>query len=152
MPGVSGEAGGTAGGRTGRGGGAGAVVRLVIEGPPRTKKNSLRRIKRGRRVFTVPSEAHEAWEATAVPQLVRQSRGLTQWAIHGRAVNMRALVYRDRAVGDLLNYLAAISDALERAGVVANDKLIASVDGSRLLLDRERPRVEIELTPCSSLE
>ena len=127
---------------------------FTIEGAPRTKKNSLRRIRRGRRTFTVPSAAHEAWLAHAVPQLRRQ------W--HPRAedtsldlavdvpVNMRALVYRDRAVGDLLNYLAAISDALEAAGVVADDKLLLGLDGSRLLLDRKRPRVEIELTPLGS--
>jgi Holliday junction resolvase RusA-like endonuclease len=122
-------------------------VKLVIEGSPRTKKNGLRRIKRGRRVFTVPSAAHEAWEAIAVPQL---QRGLQRYAYPdydwNRRVNMSAQVFRDRDVGDLLNFLAAVSDALERAGVVADDKLIVSVDGSRLRLDRKRPRVEIELT------
>ena len=131
-------------------------MKLVIEGVPRTKKNGLRRIKRGRRIFTVPSAAHEAWEAIAVPQLAKQfrawARGLPMGAPVDFALNMRALVYRDRDVGDLLNYLAAVSDVLERAGVVANDRLIVSVDGSRLLLDRARPRVEIELTPYSSLE
>lgn len=135
-------------------------MKLVIEGAPRTKKNGLRRIKRGRRVFTVPSAAHEAWEALAIPQLRMQYGRVLRYVgvDHGRGaittgtgplespLNMRAQVYRDRDVGDLLNYLAAVSDALERAGVVADDKLIVSVDGSRLLLDRKRPRVEIELT------
>jgi Holliday junction resolvase RusA-like endonuclease len=134
-------------------------VKLVIEGAPRTKKNSLRRIRRGRKTFTVPSAAHEAWEAIAIPQLRYQwGRVCTEadW-LRGRVtyggpwtgdLNMRAIVYRDRAVGDLLNYLASVSDALERAGVVEDDKLIVSVDGSRLAIDRARPRVEIELTPA----
>lgn len=135
-------------------------MKLVIEGAPRTKKNGLRRIKRGRRVFTVPSAAHEAWEAIAVPQLRRQYGRATRVTGIDRTagavtvstgplespLNMNAHVYRDRDVGDLLNYLAAVSDALERAGVVADDCLIVSVDGSRLLIDRSRPRVEIELT------
>ena len=134
-------------------------MKLVIEGAPRTKKNSLRRIKRGRRVFTVSSAAHEAWEAMAIPQLrvgyLRCRRAVSELVGHQiddpiiEPMAMRALVYRDRDVGDLLNYLAAVSDALERAGVVADDKLIVSVDGSRLLLDRARPRVEIELTPAA---
>lgn len=130
-------------------------MKLVIEGAPRTKKNSLRRIKRGRRVFTVPSAAHEAWEMLAIHQLARQvriARELGGDIRHYWPLNMRALVYRERNVGDLLNYLAAVSDALERAAVVSDDKLIVSVDGSRLLLDRARPRVEIELTPAQYTE
>lgn len=132
-------------------------MKLVIEGAPRTKKNSLRRIRRGRKTFTVPSAAHEAWEAMAIPQLRHQWHRVCTEVDHQRgrvtyggpwagALNMRALVYRERDVGDLLNYLAAVSDALERAGVVLDDKLIVSVDGSRLAIDRKRPRVEIELT------
>jgi Holliday junction resolvase RusA-like endonuclease len=129
----------------------GACVKLVIEGAPRTKKNGLRRIKRGRRIFTVPSAAHEAWEAIAIPQLVMQWRAEcrrqgTSAVPMALPVIMAAYVYRDRDVGDLLNFLAAVSDVLERAGVVADDRLIVSVDGSRLMLDRARPRVEVELT------
>lgn len=116
-------------------------MRLTILGPPRTKKNSLRRIKRGNRIFTVSSEAHQAWEQSASLQL-KATRG---WQQANVPVSLRALVYRDRNVGDLGNYLAAICDALERAGVVLNDRLIQSFDGSRLLLDKVNPRVEIDL-------
>lgn len=120
---------------------------LVIKGAPRTKKNSLRRLKRGKRIFTVPSAAHEAWEAIAVAQLRRQWQTLGVAGPVAYSVNLRALVYRERAGrADLLNYLAAVSDALEKAGVLEDDRLVASVDGSRLGLDRARPRVEIELT------
>lgn len=128
-------------------------MRLVILGAPRSKKNSLRRLKRGKRIFTVPSLAHEQWEAVAVAQLVRQyrewARGLPMGTPIDFPVNMKALVYRERAGrADLINFLSAVSDALERAGVLVDDRLVASLDGSRLLLDRERPRVEIELTAC----
>lgn len=134
-------------------------MRLVILGAPRTKKNSLRRLKRGKRVFTVPSLAHEQWEAVAVAQLrkqhayVRTIYGPDYAAMITTPVNLRAVVYRERAGrADLLNYLAAISDALERAGVLEDDRLVASLDGSRLMLDRARPRVEIELTPAPTAE
>ncbi len=59
---------------------------------------------------------------------------------------MNAQIFRERNVGDLGNYLAAICDALESAGVVINDKWIQSFDGSRLSLDRDNPRVEIVLS------
>ena len=41
--------------------------------------------------------------------------------------------------------LKKVADALEEAGVVLNDSLIASWDGSRLLKDAANPRVEITL-------
>lgn len=138
-------------------------MRFVIEGPPRTKKNSLR-IMRGRRgrPFVAQSAQAERWEESAILQLrIQLGSNVYIGAVdHGRGsveigsypiavpVNLRALVYRARAGrADLLNYLAAVSDALERAGVVADDQLVAGVDGSRLLVDRQRPRVEIELEP-----
>ena len=78
----------------------------------------------------------------------------TQWkqeAITKMPVNMTALIYREKNVGDALNYLEAIADALERAGVVKNDRLIVSFDGSRLLKDADRPRVEVVLTTLETL-
>lgn len=122
---------------------------LTILGAPRTKKNHGRRIKRGRRIFHVPSEAHDAWATSAILQLRVQHR---TWDHRNgtplyQRVNLRALVYRERRTGDLGNYLAAVCDALERAGVVANDKFIEGFDGSRLLVDKANPRVEIELMP-----
>lgn len=117
------------------------AVTLQILGRPITKKNSLRRIQRGKRVFSVGSEALIAWEQSAEIQLRNQWRRPALDV----PVHMRAIVYRQTAVGDLLNYLAAVSDALEKAGVVTDDKLILSVDGSRLAKDAKRPRIEVEI-------
>lgn len=46
---------------------------------------------------------------------------------------------------DLTNLLEAADDLLVLAGVLADDnsKIIVSHDGSRVLLDREKPRTEI---------
>lgn len=120
-------------------------MRFVIEGPPATKKNSSRilRSKRGR-PFVAPSAAFKRWERYAVLQLRTQAHATESITT---PVNLRALIYRKRNVGDLDNYIAAVCDALQTAGVVVNDKLVQGHDGSRLLLDRARPRVEIELTP-----
>lgn len=118
----------------------------TIQGIPRTKKNSQRIIVIGGKRAVLQSRQYLSWEAPAVFQLQAQRHGFV-WNI---PVNMRAIVYRDRAVGDLLNYLAAISDVLEKAGVVKNDRQIVSLDGSRMLVDRQRPRVEIELSEALS--
>jgi len=136
-------------------------VRFVVEGAPRTKKNSQRIARVKGRPILLQSRQHDAWAEAAILQLrsqypravriveVDRARGVvTQGYGPIRSpLNLRALIYRDRSVGDLGNYLAAVCDALERAGVVENDRLIGGFDGSRLLVDRERPRVEIELSP-----
>ncbi len=123
-------------------------MRLVIWGKPYTKKNHQRIIRVKGRPVIMQSKNAVGWEASAVAQ-IRTQRPLCRgfWEPATVPVSLRALVYRDRKVGDLGNYLAAICDALERAGVVENDRLIQSFDGSRLLIDRARPRVEIEIEP-----
>lgn len=126
-------------------------MRFVIEGAPRTKKNHQRIIRVKGRPVIAQAHTADAWERTAVLQLQAQAHGFrANMRCSGVPLNLRALVYRDRAVGDLGNYLAAVCDALERGGVVDNDRWILGFDGSRLLVDRARPRVEIELTPLTA--
>lgn len=60
--------------------------------------------------------------------------------------NCQALIYRAALVGDTLGYEQAIADALEHFGVVPNDKWLETWDGSRPLVDRANPRVEVTLT------
>lgn len=115
-----------------------------ILGKPTTKKNHAR-IVRNRATglpFILQSKQAVAWERSAVLQLKSAWRRppLTM------PVTMSAVVYRERATGDLLNYLAAISDALEKAGVVEDDRLVASLDGCRLEKDAKRPRVEVTIS------
>jgi len=126
-------------------------MRFLIEGAPRTKKNHQRIIRVKGRPVIAQAHTADAWEQTAILQLRAQrpkgmGGGMPTFMTD---VNARVLVYRDRAVGDLGNYLAAVCDALERAQVVENDRLIGGFDGSRLLVDRARPRVEIDLTPLT---
>lgn len=48
---------------------------------------------------------------------------------------------------DLPNHIEAIHDILVKANILADDNytIIASVDGSRVVYDRERPRTEITI-------
>lgn len=133
------------------------AIRLVIIGAPRTKKNHGRVIQRGKRRFHVPSEAHEAWATAAVFQLQVQARRLPSdlpvvlLPYFTAPVNLCARIYRDADRGDAVGYYQAIADVLEDAGIVANDRLIASWDGTRLYVDRRRPRVEIDLSPLAAV-
>lgn len=145
-------------------------MKFTILGAPRTKKTSQRIVtsKRTGKPFIIASKQTKGWTKTAVEQLMAQSIGKHTGSIIKRKrvggklvetvrpviltapVNCRALFYRDRAIGDPVNLYQALADALEEAGVVANDRLIASWDGSRLLVDRAAPRIELELTAAEA--
>jgi Holliday junction resolvase RusA-like endonuclease len=142
-------------------------MRFVIDGPPATKKTSQRivRNKSTGKMLIIASKLTKGWTAGAVAQLRAQSVGCRSLAVRAPKkilklnpnavrmvawtgpVNCRALFYRTRDVGDAVNFYQAVADALQEADVVANDRQIMSWNGSDLLIDRHRPRVEIELTP-----
>lgn len=124
---------------------------LVVHGPPRTKKNHGSVIQRGKRRFHIPSAAWTAWlELARIVVNGKTKPYRDNWEDCVGAldvpVNCRALFYRDANRGDAVGYYQGLADLLERRGIVANDRQLVSWDGSRLLVDREAPRVEIELT------
>lgn len=119
--------------------------RLTLDGAPRTKKNSLRRVMVGKFLKSIPSAQYLAWRDAVLPQMRMQWRRLPL----AQPVNVRATIYRDANRGDLLGYLDGIADALEEAGVVDDDKWILGWDGSRLDKCAERPRVELEIGPLA---
>jgi len=79
-----------------------------------------------------------------VEQAIERARAKRALPIAG-PVNCRALFYRKTLVGDACNFCQALADALEEGGIVRNDSLIVSWDGSRLLKDSENPRVIVTL-------
>ena len=113
---------------------------FTILGAPRTKGNS-------RSGFgTFPSASHRKWLRSALAQapIIRAAcKGTARVPVH-----VRAVFYRASRTGDLDNYLKALGDFLERCGLVWNDNLIASWDGSRLEVDRARPRIEVTVEEC----
>lgn len=124
---------------------------LHIPGAPRTKKNHGTVIQRGRRRFHVPSDAWTAWATAAAFAIAPTVRRHAPRLPFPPAVqlNCAALFFRHARVGDAVGYYQGLADLLERAGVVENDVSIVSWDGSRLLKDAQRPRVELVLTVLS---
>lgn len=122
-----------------------SFVSFTVYGAPRTKKNHTRILRVRGRTVVAQAESHGVWANAAILQLRAKSHGLPAW-VRG-PVNMRAVVYRECDTGDLGNYLAAVCDALQASGVIANDREIRGFDGSRLAKDAKNPRVEISLSP-----
>lgn len=119
-----------------------APIFLTIPGEPRTKKNSQRIILRGGKRIPIPSAAYEAYQAACGVYL--RPLGIAE------PVNIAcrfAMATRRRV--DLVNLLEAIDDILVHWGVIADDHcgIVASHDGSVVYLDKQNPRVEIEISP-----
>ena len=122
---------------------------FTIDGAPRTKKNHGRRIwsRRLNRAVHLPSEAHEEWHDATLVQLAPLVAARAGLPIRG-VVHVCALFYRHAIVGDLVGFEQALGDLLEHAGIIGNDRQIVSWDGTRLLKDAARPRIEVRIAPA----
>jgi Holliday junction resolvase RusA-like endonuclease len=120
------------------------IIKFTINLPPVTKKNSQRIVKRGNRYIILPSEKYEEYENAAL------------WLVPKRGVpidfpvNVKCLFYMPtKRLCDLTNHLEAIDDVMVKAGLLKDDnyKILVSHDGSRVLVDKDNPRTEVEITP-----
>lgn len=118
-------------------------LKIKIPIPPRTKKNSQRIVKTKNGGHCIlPSKQYTQYEKDAM------------WFIPGgetikHPVNVKAVFYMDtRRRVDLVNLQEALLDVLVRAGLLEDDNctIVASMDGSRVLYDKEHPRTEITIT------
>lgn len=118
------------------------VHRLVILGMPRTKKTSDEFGHAGGRFHKFPAKEWRAWARDAPVQWLSSN----PWRPITTRVSARALFYlTPRQGGDAHGYYQGLADFLQDRGILHNDRLIRHWDGSRLLVDRARPRVELEL-------
>lgn len=105
--------------------------------------------KRGGFPKVLPSLAYEQWEAAALRECVGIKAALRAAGIElpiVAPISVEALIYRDRNVGDLSNFLEAIADMMQAAGIIEDDRQIEDWDGSRRLKDATNPRCEIFIT------
>ena len=121
------------------------AVKLTIPGAPRTKKTSNRIVRMGKFTKILPSKAFMDYQATVTKTMHNTLLPLRSKLPLSTPVSCRALIYRDADRGDLIGYLQGLSDVLQHLGVIENDVLIKSYDGSRLLKDAANPRVEVVL-------
>ena len=121
-------------------------MKFTIPVAPRTKKNSQSFVTlRTGRTLLLPSKTYKEFEKKVVSWC---KINLTDFEPLNSPVNMSCKFYMDKNYkSDLVGYLQAIQDALIKAGVIEDDNhnIIASVDGSEVLLDRSNPRIEIEV-------
>jgi Holliday junction resolvase RusA-like endonuclease len=136
------------------------MLKITIPGKPICKKNNPRVFcingckgwRRGvpqPKKLVLPSEEYELYEKYCVNYLLNY--GNIQYT---EPVQVTCLYWfpNRRSRPDLGNLLAATSDILERAGILENDRLITSYDGSRIVgIDKDNPRAEITITKMGDL-
>lgn len=129
---------------------------IIVDGAPRTKKTHnvmahAGRHQRGRGIV-LPSKAWVRWtrEAKIEVEIVHGAIP-SHWVPIAvmqpvrSLVSCRALFYRDANRGDAVGYYQGLADLLQKRTVIVDDKQIVHWDGSRLLKDAARPRVELWL-------
>jgi len=119
---------------------------FVILGSPSIKKNSKRFIRNrstGQPMLISSQQALKA-EKDGLVQLKFQKRWETiKDPIHAQF----CFFVPDLRKRDLSNLFEAPQDLLQKSGIISDDSLIRSLDGSRIFLDRKNPRTEITLKP-----
>ena len=118
-------------------------MNFTLYARPITKKNSSRIVKCGGYHKVLPSKAYVAYEKDSLRQIKRPYKQ----KLSGK-YNLQCLYFMPtRHRVDLVNLLEATCDILVAAEVIEDDNanIIVSHDGSRVLYDKENPRVEVYL-------
>ena len=119
------------------------ALNFTIDIAPVSKKNHQQiAISKTGRPFVVPSKQYKRYEKEAL------------WFIpKGETidypVNVKCLFYMPtRRKCDLVNMQEAILDVMVKAGLLADDNysIVQSMDGSRVLYDKDHPRTEVYIT------
>lgn len=121
------------------------MIKIIIPTNPRSKKNSQEIVfnkKTGKRMV-IQNKKYTDFERECkkyIPVLREPPIAYK--------VNLKCKFYVcDARRRDIANYLEAIQDILVKYGLLADDNynIIASIDGCSMEIDRENPRVEIEI-------
>ena len=120
-------------------------MKIIINEPPRSKKNSMQIIKLGNRYSLMPSKVYREYEKACAKYFADWDAEPIDFPCE---VKCTFYVGTRRKV-DLCNLLEAAHDILVKYGVLTDDcrDIVCSVDGSRVFYDKTSPRTEIEITP-----
>lgn len=122
----------------------------MIDGQPMSKKRNYKIIKIGRHYTLGLTTKYKHWEKSARDQLwaqrmTYQSSMTGEFRISSYVEVSFEFFLKDKKKYDLSNLYQGPEDALVKAGILQDDVLIASHDGSRKHLGCENPRVQITI-------
>jgi Holliday junction resolvase RusA-like endonuclease len=114
----------------------------LIHGPLPTKSNSRRLVRRGGRIVSIKSQEALDWTErfTAAASEIRSTEGFRP--LHGK-LYLTVDVYPDSMRRDL--DVELLCDALQRAGLIRNDRDLWDKHAVRKPVDKANPRVWFEV-------
>lgn len=126
------------------------MIKLIIPGRPISKSNFKLYNKSGQTLMPVKGKysKYVAYENMIAGHINSQYDGEI---IEENLITVLKLYFPNKRIGDLHNYPKSICDGIEKSGIIKNDKQLKPV----LLfdfIDKENPRVEIELYKSSEFE
>lgn len=117
-------------------------MNYVIEGSPLSVNNAKKPARINGHLRMINTRKTKAWKEAACWSLKSQ-RGTTP-TITG-PVHVILTNYLPTTAGDVDNYAKATLDAMQEAGIIANDRQVQRIEMVKKK-DASRPRVEIEVT------
>ena len=129
-------------------------MKFTIPVKPRTKKNhsSIVRLNNGKTLL-LPSKQYREFEQEVIKYLNVHFKHDSK-PISKRS-NLKCIFYKDKNYrSDLMGYMQAIADVLVKAKILEDDNsnIVFSTDGSRVFLDKDNPRIEVEITEYEETE
>lgn len=121
------------------------TLNFTIGIAPVTKKNHQQIVKARGRYMVIPSKQYKDYEKSC-GEFIPQVETIEE------PIELSCLFYMPtHRACDLTNLLQAVCDVLVKHGVIADDNfnIVASVDGSRVLYDKENPRTEVTIKPIN---
>lgn len=125
------------------------TFKATVFGRPIVKKNTQRVVRKGGHTFVIYNQRYVEWRKSAILQLKHQLNEIQPISFK-EPVNLSLKFYFENKQGqaDLSNLVEGIADVLEELGVIENDKLVCSLNGTSKHFGEEA-RVEIEITPLA---
>jgi Holliday junction resolvase RusA-like endonuclease len=118
-------------------------MQFTVPGNPRTKKNSQIVVNH----IPIPSKAYRDYARDTAVWWKHQAAVLRKPIDY--PVNVQCVYYmQTRRKCDLTNLLECSDDIMVQYGILQDDNcsIVAGHDGSRVLYDKDNPRVEITIT------
>lgn len=120
------------------------MKKIIIPVCPRGKKNSQQIVYNSatKRRTIIQSKLYLQYEKEC-------KKYLQNCFTINNPINLKCIFFvPDKRRRDLVNYIEAIQDILVKYKVIEDDNynIVQSIDGSKMYIDKENPRVEIEIT------
>ena len=145
------------------------MIKFIINGNPISSKNSIRSgITKNGRNYTYVKKDVKDYRDNALLQLRKQIKcgWYLDWdEIHSNLdvnhkfpisnyIQTTFIFYcKDNRKRDLCNLIQCPADLLQQAGIILNDYLIVSLDGSRIMPpDKDNPRTEIIIYKLNEIQ